>query len=337
MKLDRLPYDPGTVLDFFQQSLEHLGAVCERTWYDRLQLVAEGTAAKLWNEDGALHETELHFVPGDDTAPRDAAKAVFPGCPLTFRLAETLRPQPLLLERAVLDSAANSVPPAADVAEKLWHAQHPGATRWNLAAPFVAEPHFSLVTLVRCEIQAIDQHWSLHRLALSLPDGQPDEALAAELHFMQLLAEPPEPVAWPRPDPARWQDLLRAALTEELAASLAAIRARQENYLRRELDRIDDYFEHYEQELSQRGARSGSSNVRIKTGERLAAARAEHARRRDDQVQRHEIRVIPHFDALLLLAEPAWRANVSFVEKNQPQERSALFVPRSRRWLRETP
>lgn len=65
----------------------------------------------------------------------------------------------------------------------------------------------------------------------------------------------------------------------------------------------------------------------------LAAAKAEHARRRQDQVQRHEIRVIPHFDALLWLAEPAWQATVSFLEGNQPRRVEAVLVPRARRWV----
>jgi len=72
MILSRLPNDPGPLVDFYQQALEHLGAVCERTWFDRLQLVAEGRAARLWNDDGALHEAELHFPAPDTTAPRDA-------------------------------------------------------------------------------------------------------------------------------------------------------------------------------------------------------------------------------------------------------------------------
>jgi hypothetical protein len=333
MQLARLPHDPGALLDFFQQGLEHLGAVCERTWHDRLQLVAEGAAARLWNADGALHEAHLHFVAAAETAPRDAAKEVFPGCPLTFRLAETLRPSPLPLERAVLEATGPSGPPSNDVAEKLWHAQWPGATRWRMATPFAPARHFSLFALVRCEIQAIDQQWSLHRLALSLADGQLDRALAADVQFMQLAPDLSEPIAWPAHDPAPWQEMLRVALELELASDLAAIRARQENYLRRELDRIDDYFDHYERELTQRAARTASDNARIRTNDRLAAAKAEHARRRHDQVQRHEIRVIPHFDALLWLAEPAWQAAVSFLEKNQPQTAPAVFVPRVRRWV----
>ena len=40
MKLSRLSPEPAALVDFYQEALDHLGAVCERTWFDRLQLVA---------------------------------------------------------------------------------------------------------------------------------------------------------------------------------------------------------------------------------------------------------------------------------------------------------
>src|SRR2546425_899071 len=163
MKLERLTHSPGTVADFYDEALTSLGALCERTWHDRLEVVAEGDSARLWNQDGSLHEIELWFPPPEDTTPREAAKEVFPGCPLTFRLAEALRPNPLALERVILNGGDGARPPTTDVAEKLWRAQFPETNRWRLATPFVAELHYSLVALVRCEIQAIDQHWSLRR------------------------------------------------------------------------------------------------------------------------------------------------------------------------------
>ena len=170
-------------------------------------------------------------------------------------------------------------------------------------------------------------------MILSLPDGARDETLAAGLDFAALTAEAPDPIPWPPTDPAHWKQLVNAALAEELEAELATIRARQENYLRRELERVDDYFENYAQELTARGARSGSETAKQKTTERLAAAQAEHARRRQDQVQRHEIRVIPHFDALLLLAEPAWQTTVAVTQKSETRSHPACFVPRVRRWF----
>ena len=83
------------------------------------------------------------------------------------------------LERYILPDAVPPRPPDGAVAEKLWRAQFPDTRRWRLAAPFQPDFHFTLLALVRCEIQAIDQHWSLHRVAVSLPDGELDDALRA--------------------------------------------------------------------------------------------------------------------------------------------------------------
>ena len=333
MKLDRLSYDPASLVNFYEDGFAALGALCERTWHDRLEIVAEGGAAKLWNPDGALHEVELTFAPADAKAARDAVREVFPGCPLTFRLAETLRPSPLPLERVALAGESRARAPDPAVAEKLWRAQFRDTTQWSLTAPFKGDFHFSLVALARCEIQAIDQHWSLHRVAVSLPGGEPDDSLAREFSFAQADPGMAAGAAWPAPEPARWQAILRIALAADLAAELAAIRARQENYLCRELDRIDEYFATYEQELSARVARSGSQSAKVRTADRQAAAKAEHARRRADQVARHEIRVHPHLDALLLVAEPAWRGSLKVERAHVAQSVEALFVPRARRWL----
>jgi len=331
MKLDRLTYDPGTLVNFYEEGLTALGTLCERTWHDRLVVVAEGEAAKLWNPDGALHEIELAFAPADATTARDAVREVFPGCPLTFRLAETLRPSPLPLERIALAGEPRIHAPDPAVAEKLWRVQFPDTTQWRLTQPFKGDFHFSLVGLARCEIQAIDQHWSLHRVAVSLPNGEPDDSLAREFSFAQ--ADPEMSAAasaWPTPEPTRWQTFLRNALESDLAVELAAVRARQENYLRRELDRIDEYFASYEHELTGRAARQ---SAKVKTADRLAAAKAEHARRRADQVARHEIRVHPHLDALLLVAEPAWRGSLQVERAHVAQTVEALFVPRARKWF----
>jgi hypothetical protein len=334
VKLARHVHEPSAVLDFYQSAFEHLGALTERTWYDRLHLVAEGLSARLWHPDGALQETELCFPDPDTLAPRDAAREIFPGCPLTFRLAELLRPRPLPLERGLLAAGERDTAPTADVAEKLWRAQHPGASRWRLDSPFSLAHHFSLLALVRCEVQAIDQHWSLHRLALSLPDGARDDALAQSLDSASLATPPDTGCAWPACVAAEWGQMLSAALVEELQTELGSVRARQENGLRRELDRVDDYFQNYERELAARAARSSSETAKVRTADRLAAAKAEHARRREDQVRRHEIRVIPHLDALLLLAETAWQATVTSTRGHESLTESALYIPRARRWQR---
>lgn len=332
MKIERLTHSPGAAADFYDDALTSLGALCERTWHDRLEVVAEGTSGRLWNADGALHEVELWFPPPENTAPREAASEIFPGCPLTFRLAESLRPAPLALDRVGLSAEAGTRPPGTDVAEKLWRAQFPETNRWQLASPFVAEHHFSLLALLRCEIQAIDQHWSLRRVAVSLPDGAPDDSLAQAFDFVPVAAGGNEMI-WPTPDPSRWREFLRQALASDLTDDLATIRNRQAQHLARELGRVDDYFEHYEQELAARSVRTGSEVTRVKTAERLAAARAEHARRRADQLARHEIRAQAHLEGLVLVAESAWRAELKVEVAHRPRTVSAQYVPRRRCWI----
>jgi hypothetical protein len=138
--------------------------------------------------------------------------------------------------------------------------------------------------------------------------------------------------AWPQPEPAKWGALLAHATEQDMAGELAGVRVRQENRLRRELERVDDYFENYERELAERAGRGGGS-AKIKLADRLAVAKAEHARHRADQVARHEIAIVPHVDGLLLVAEPAWRVALQVDRAHQPTESlTARFVPRARRW-----
>jgi hypothetical protein len=335
MKLKRALHDPGELLQFYDEGLGSLGALCERTGHDRLEVVAEGRAAALWDSGGALHEVELQFASADATSARDASREVFSGCPLTFRLAEALRLNPLPLERLVLEGdSLQRPPPDAVVAEKLWRAQFPDTTRFHLAEAFRADFQFTLFVLARCEIQAIDQHWSLRRMAISLPGGELDDHLAREIDFFSARRELAREIPWPTTDPAKWSELLRGALEQELADELTGIRARQENSLRRDLERIDEYFENYQRELKERTSRASSRSAKIKTGDRLVAAKAEHARRRADQVSRHEIHVHPHLDALLLIAEPALKTRLKVTRAHQSEDLEVLFVPRSRRWFR---
>lgn len=333
MKLARLSHEPGALVDFFHESLESLGALCERTWHDRLQVIAEGRAARLWNADGQLAEKELFFPAPDETAPRQADHEVFPGCPLTFRLVELLAAGGLVLHRAVVPPAEKLRAPTPDVAERLWRLQYLATSRWRMETNFAAGWHGSLIALVRCEIQAIEQHWSLHRLAISLPDGEPDADLTQNLNLLPLSMEGPDRSHWPAPAPEAWQAHLQRALEQDLEAEFAQIRQRQENHLRRELDRVDDYFENYIKELTDRLARSRSVESKAKLGERRKAAHAEHDRRRQDQVRRHEIRIIPHVDALLLLVEPAWNVTLLVAEHGEPHRQTAVWLPRTRRWL----
>ena len=332
MKLDYSTYSPGLLMEFYEQGLGTLGALCERTWHDRLQVVAADKAASIWNAAGGVHEVELKFLPEDAISARDAGCEVFPGCALTFRLAEVLRPSPLTLERLVLANTDAVRPPDMAVAEKLWRGQHPDTRGWRVARPFVSAFHFSILALVRCEIQAIDQYWSLHRIAISLASGEADDNLARDIVYAQIAPANVADVSFPKPDLERWKLIMQQTIAGELNEDLNRIRTRQENCLRRELDRIDDYFEEYAAELSSRTARSGVKNAKTKNASRLSAAKAEHSRRRADQVARHEIRVQPHTDSLILVAEPAWRTTLAVERTRQVENIDALFIPRLRQW-----
>jgi hypothetical protein len=334
VKIARRPYDPAALADFFEEALGSLGALCEREWHDQLTVMAEGCAARLWHDDARLHEARLRFLPADAThtgAPADAQTEVFPGCPLTFRLADAVRPNPLTLERTAITAHHRSLPPDAATLEKLWLAQHPGTRRWRMLGPLKPAWHFSLVALVRCEIQAIDQRWSLHRLAISLPDGALDEALASTLDTAPLTDDPE--VQWPTIEIAAWTESINRAIEGELAADLTQVRERQERHLRREFDRINDYFTAYEAELSARSGRSRTPDAQAKLEARLAATRIEREHRCRDQSSRHEIRVIPHIDSLLLVAEPAYTCRLTYYLDHTAHEVDALFIPRARRWL----
>jgi len=331
MKLDRIPPNPTALIEFYEDALGALGAVCSRSWHDRLEVLAEGPAARLWNATGELHEVELRFGEPASGGVRDGQREVFPGCPLTFRLAETLCPAPPVLERAILAAGhAASRTPEVAVAEKLWRTQFPDTVRWRQLTPFVAAWHFSLVALVRCELQALDQQWSLHRLAWSLPDGTVDETLAHDIGFASVDAGA-RVESWPCVDPEFCGRLLASTLEQQLAADVAGVRERQENRLRHELARIEAYFANYERELVGRAGRSASTKLKLQ--ERIAAARAECERHRADQVQRHEIAIVPHVDSLLLVAEPAWRSRLQIDRTHGARsEVQATLAARARRW-----
>jgi len=167
----------------------------------------------------------------------------------------------------------------------------------------------------------------MERFTISL-----DDDLARDLPLTRPEAAPASDIPWPTSDPARWREIIERALATDLEEELRPIRERQENGLRRELERIDDYFGNYARELAARASRASSENAKLKGAERLAAAQAEHARRRSDQVNRHEIRVSPHLDALLVVAEPAWQTKLKLEHGRETRMSDAVFVPRARRW-----
>jgi len=92
----------------------------------------------------------------------------------------------------------------------------------------------------------------------------------------------------------------------ELSPELAEVKARQERYPRRELARVADCFEHYEHELRARKDRERREKSIARYQQRIEATHAEHRRCRGDQIERHAMRGIPHLDALLVSAEPAF-------------------------------
>ena len=47
MKFPKIPPRAEHLIDFFEEGLHSLGAVCERSWHDRLEVLAEGDAALL--------------------------------------------------------------------------------------------------------------------------------------------------------------------------------------------------------------------------------------------------------------------------------------------------
>ena len=331
MKLAKMAPDPTGLLQFFEQGLQMLGAVTERTWHDRLAVIAEGAATRIWNTDEPIIEREIQFLPADDTNPRQADTQVFSGCPLTFRLAEILQAHPPPLQQIRLQDGETRAPDSATL-ERRYHEQFSGHGRWKMESPPVRAWHHSLVAVVRCEIQAIDQYWSLHRLAISLPDGSVDESLALNLEMLSSDSTLAQPV-WPEPDPAKWEEFIGAALRHEIEGELSSIRNRQQNYLKRELARIDDYFSHYRGELEQRKQRAQKAESRARHEDRLAATDVEHQRRREDQVKRHEILVRPAIVALLMVAEPAFSIRLTWIRGGRPEPagENALFVPRTRR------
>jgi hypothetical protein len=323
VRIEKIPPTPQVLMEFAAEGLQRLGALCERTWHDRLQVVADGPAAATLGRPGELVETELCFPEGTDLDP---VRDVFPGCPLAFRMAEELWKQMPRVFRAALPVITGK-PPPEDVLYRGWARNSAAGHHPALAQPVKPAWHFTIVALLRCEIQAIDQHWSLHQLALAWPGGESDDGLAREIAFLG--DEPlPQGLSWPAPEPSAIGALIERRLRQHI--DLDPIRKRQERYLGRELARVDAYFLQYRRELEARGVRGGKQ---ARFAERLAAAEEEHLRRRNDQIHRHEISVTPHLDALLWTAEPAWRTHVRWTEGRETREAPWNYVPRLRRWL----
>jgi hypothetical protein len=331
MKFPKIPPRAEHLMDFFEQGLLSLGAVCERSWHDRLEVLAEGDGARLWRKEGELFSGELNFRDSGAAETQDPQVEVFPGCPLTFQLVEALWHRLLAHSRVCLSTGIGVKAPSPEVADKLWQAQFGTRAGWQ-TTPFVPVWAFSVVAAVRCEVQAIDQSWSSHRLAFTLPEGERDSSLEFTLDQMSPLDPVDEKPAWPTLDLAKVSAWIGRALSTELAPELTKIKERQELFLRRELSRIDEYFEHYARELSERLGWQRKEESIKRQADRLDATRAEHHRRRTDQIERHTIHLLSHVDALLTVAEPGFLTKVSWRTGREERIVPALFVPRTRRW-----
>jgi len=333
MKNTRIPYSQGDLVNFFEEGLGALGGLCSRTWHDRLEVVTEGALSQLWGRPGALDSRELSFVSPDTKGARSAEREVFPGCPITFRLCEQLIRPTEAVPCIALAAAGQNQAPSPEVAEKLWKSQQGDCRQWKLATPFRKSWHFSLVMSVRFEIQSIDQQWSLHRVAVSLKDGYREDTLARDLERLDPISQTGSGPDWAGLGEIILGPVLGAVFEAELVEELAEVRKRQSVQLQRELSRIDTYFENYARELRGRKTKAGA----LKLEERLAATQLEHERHRQDQVSRHEIVVLPHVDTLLLVAEPAFEANLFVKQAQEGREVPSRFICRSRRWVLDKP
>ena len=130
--------------------------MCERTWHDRLEVVAEGEAAKLWNPDGALHEIELAFAPADATAARDASARGVPRLPINVPPGGNPAPLPLAVGTVALPAK-----PAPTRLIRRWPkssgARSFGHDTMAARRPFKGRLSFSLPGWRGAKIQAIDQ------------------------------------------------------------------------------------------------------------------------------------------------------------------------------------
>ena len=169
-------------------------------------------------------------------------------------------------------------------------------------------------------------------MAFTLPAGERDASLELMLEQLSPVAATAEEPDWPTPDVSAIPDWIGRSLLSELAPELSKIKERQQTFLRRELSRIDSYFENYARELHSRMGRQRKEDAIKRYADRLEATRVEHERRRTDQIERHTIHLLPLVDATLMVAEPALVATVGYRAGRAERSVRAIFVPRTRRW-----
>jgi len=86
MKLSRIKTRSEQLVEFCEEALRSFGAVSERSWYDRLEVLAEGETAHLLQNDADFFSGELRFHEAGLSQASNTGIEVFPGCPLIFRL-----------------------------------------------------------------------------------------------------------------------------------------------------------------------------------------------------------------------------------------------------------
>ena len=80
MKFSRIQPRGEQLLQFFEEGLQSLGAISERPWHNRLEVLAEGETALLLQNDSELFSGELYFHDAAGPASDIRGIQVFPGC-----------------------------------------------------------------------------------------------------------------------------------------------------------------------------------------------------------------------------------------------------------------
>ncbi len=197
MKLERASHEPGELLEFYEQGLCALGALCERTWHDRLEVVAEARAAALWNPQGTLYEVELHFAQADTYVARDAAREVFPDARSRF----AWRRHCVLLHCRWNDSSCRTLP--RDRQRRRWPKNFGGRKsrhlRWQLTAhPADFNSALSLSPMRTAPLTSIGRSivWPFH-----CPAAKRISTSHKKLIFIRLAAKPLPKSSGPRLGP----------------------------------------------------------------------------------------------------------------------------------------
>src|SRR4029077_12328265 len=120
MKFPKLPARPEHLMGFFEEGLHSLGAICERSWHDRLEVLAEGDAARLWREDEELFSGEVYLRDTSSNGTPNAQTDVFPCCQLTVRLVEALWRRYLGHSRVCLSPDISTKAASKKILNNLW-------------------------------------------------------------------------------------------------------------------------------------------------------------------------------------------------------------------------